>query len=142
MADFSVWVEFSSFDVHGLSLRESVDVASFSCPLSFGHWNNLEKAAFKLSRVGADDSSISFVFFLNMKGSVSPWMNKGVSLIVLVDIEDLIGSTGIIVEDKFVFVAIECEALLVVGSVDDFVGEVGIWCEEEVLWSLHKKSIK
>ena len=91
LTDISVRIRLSSLDIQSFSIRKSVDVTSFSCPISFSHWSNVEEATFKLSGVRTHNSSISFVFLLNMKSSIASWMNKGVSLIVLVYVEDLAG---------------------------------------------------
>ena len=138
LANLSVGIGFASFDVQRFPIREGVDVASLSSPLPLGNRDDFEETALKLSGVRFDSSSISFVFLLNVEGSAGGGVDEGVLLVVLVDVEELIGGAVIVVDGEFVVIVAEGEGLLVVHNADDLVGEVGVRGEEEVLWSLHQ----
>ena len=138
LANLGVGISFASFDVQRFPIREGVDVASLSSPLALGNRDDMEETALELSGVRFDNSSISFIFLLYMEGRAGGGIDKGVLLIVLVDVEELVGGTVIVVDGEFVVIVAEGEGLLVIHNTDDFVGEVGVGGEEEVLWSLHQ----
>ena len=138
LADLGVRIGFASFDVQRFSIRESVNVASLSSPLALGNRGDVEETALELSGVGFDNSSIAFVFLLHMEGRGGGGVDEGVLLVVLVDVEELVGGTVIIVDGEFVVIVAEGEGLLVVHNADDFVGEVGVGGEGEILGSLHQ----
>jgi len=138
LAYFSVGIGFPSFNVKRFSICEGVDVASFSSPLSFGSRCDMEETALELSGVSFDISSVCFAFLLDVESGAGAWVDKGIFLVVLVDVEELVGAALIVVDGEFVVILTKGEGLFVVHHADDLVGEAGVRGKQEVLGSLHQ----
>lgn len=139
LADLSASIALTSLDVKSLSLSEGVDMTSLSSPLTFSHWGNVEEAALMLSSISPDHSSIFLVFALDMKSSIGEGVDEGILLVVLEDVENLVGGTLVVRDGESLVVVSESEGLLEVKNTDDLVGIVGVGCEDEILRSLHQK---
>ena len=136
LADLCVVVAFSSLDVKSLSGCKGFDVASFSCPLSLLDRSDLEVTGIVLSRICLDNSSVFVTFSLDTQSEVSHKVDKGISSVIEVDMEDLIWGSFVVLDGEFVGFFLEGEGFVTVDDADDLVGTVRVRLEHELL-SLH-----
>ena len=112
-------------------------MASLGGPLSFLNRSDEKEAGLMLSGISLDDSTIILVVALHMKSSVKGGVDEGVSVVVLEDLEELIGLGMVVGDHQLVGVVLEGEALVGVDGTDDLVGDFRVGSEEEMLGSLH-----